>query len=191
MFSPKGTIYTDQYRYIPAFRGVVLAHSNLSFSSDTAPFLVDSPFARVDISFTALIWSPEIGSRICMRTRFINFQSDRIHQAVRPAYARRITLGSWYTRRSMHRYHATTSQPGSGNSSTAHWKMTQPLELRHSVWTKTPRKILVDGFTRPPVSRLEDREARSSLPLSGEFILPRNHTSLTYSASTSPNPCFH
>ncbi|KAG8834714.1 hypothetical protein FRC17_007620 [Serendipita sp. 399] len=51
-------------RYIPALGGVILAHSNLRFLSTTATFLIDSPFAKADISFTALVWGPSTGSKL-------------------------------------------------------------------------------------------------------------------------------
>jgi hypothetical protein len=44
---------------------VLLAHSNLEFASQTANFLVDSPFAKVDVSFQATVWSPAVGSKLC------------------------------------------------------------------------------------------------------------------------------
>ncbi|KIM26942.1 hypothetical protein M408DRAFT_24965 [Serendipita vermifera MAFF 305830] len=51
-------------QYIPNLHGVLLAHSNLEFASQTASFLADSPFAKVDVSFNATVWSPTIGSKL-------------------------------------------------------------------------------------------------------------------------------
>ncbi|KAG6896431.1 hypothetical protein C0992_008308 [Termitomyces sp. T32_za158] len=51
-------------RYIPALRGVVLSHSNLSFLSKTATVQGDCPFLVCPIEFDATIWSPRVGMKL-------------------------------------------------------------------------------------------------------------------------------
>ncbi|KAG6868108.1 hypothetical protein C0993_007518 [Termitomyces sp. T159_Od127] len=51
-------------RYIPALRGVVLSHSNLSFLSKTAAIQGDCPFLVCPIEFDATIWSPRVGMQL-------------------------------------------------------------------------------------------------------------------------------
>ncbi|KAJ7703283.1 hypothetical protein B0H17DRAFT_1042573 [Mycena rosella] len=51
-------------RYIPALRGVVLAHSNLSFLKQTAAITADCPFLVCNIQFDATVWSPRVRMRL-------------------------------------------------------------------------------------------------------------------------------
>ncbi|KAJ7084306.1 hypothetical protein B0H15DRAFT_939956 [Mycena belliarum] len=51
-------------RYIPALRGVVLAHSNLSFLKPTAAITADCPFLVCNIQFDATVWSPRVRMRL-------------------------------------------------------------------------------------------------------------------------------
>ncbi|KAJ7925219.1 hypothetical protein B0H13DRAFT_1975542 [Mycena leptocephala] len=51
-------------RYIPALRGVVLAHSNLSFLKKTASITADCPFLVCNIQFDATVWSPHVGMKL-------------------------------------------------------------------------------------------------------------------------------
>jgi DNA-directed RNA polymerase I subunit RPA43 len=52
------------FRYIPALRGVVLAHSNLSFLKKTASITADCPFLVCNIQFDATVWSPHVGMKL-------------------------------------------------------------------------------------------------------------------------------
>ncbi|KAJ7209501.1 hypothetical protein GGX14DRAFT_520775 [Mycena pura] len=51
-------------RYIPALRGVVLAHSNLTFLKPTASIVADCPFLVCHIQFDATVWSPHVRMRL-------------------------------------------------------------------------------------------------------------------------------
>ncbi|KAJ7287617.1 hypothetical protein C8J57DRAFT_1284429 [Mycena rebaudengoi] len=51
-------------RYIPALRGVVLAHSNLSFLKPTATITADCPFLVCHIAFDATVWSPHVRMKL-------------------------------------------------------------------------------------------------------------------------------
>ncbi|KAJ7132832.1 hypothetical protein C8R43DRAFT_1023575 [Mycena crocata] len=51
-------------RYIPALRGVVLAHSNLSFLKQTAAITADCPFLVCNIQFDATVWSPHVRMKL-------------------------------------------------------------------------------------------------------------------------------
>ncbi|KAK1232633.1 hypothetical protein PQX77_004195 [Marasmius sp. AFHP31] len=51
-------------RYIPAFEGVVLAHSNLEFLEQTASIKGDCPFLICKISFDATVWRPRVGMKL-------------------------------------------------------------------------------------------------------------------------------
>ncbi|KAJ6499382.1 hypothetical protein C8R45DRAFT_982243 [Mycena sanguinolenta] len=51
-------------RYIPALRGVVLAHSNLSFLKQSAAITADCPFLVCNIQFDATVWSPHVGMKL-------------------------------------------------------------------------------------------------------------------------------
>jgi DNA-directed RNA polymerase I subunit RPA43 len=53
-----------KFRYIPALRGVVLAHSNLSFVKQTASITADCPFLVCDIQFDATVWSPRVRMKL-------------------------------------------------------------------------------------------------------------------------------
>jgi DNA-directed RNA polymerase I subunit RPA43 len=52
------------FRYIPAFQGVVLAHSNLQFLDPTATIKADCPFAVCKVVFDATVWSPQVGIKL-------------------------------------------------------------------------------------------------------------------------------
>lgn len=52
------------YRYIPALRGVVLAHKGLQFLESTGKLKADSPFSICKVGFEAIVWSPEIGMEL-------------------------------------------------------------------------------------------------------------------------------
>jgi DNA-directed RNA polymerase I subunit RPA43 len=54
----------DLHRYIPALKGVVLAHSNIEFITQKGKILGDCPFATFEIAFDAIVWSPEVGMRL-------------------------------------------------------------------------------------------------------------------------------
>ncbi|KIJ67752.1 hypothetical protein HYDPIDRAFT_165588 [Hydnomerulius pinastri MD-312] len=51
-------------RYIPSLRGVLLAHSNLRFLSQTASIRVDCPFAVCNVCFDATVWSPCVSMKL-------------------------------------------------------------------------------------------------------------------------------
>ncbi|KAJ7733750.1 hypothetical protein DFH07DRAFT_845309 [Mycena maculata] len=51
-------------RYIPALRGVVLAHSNLSFLKPTATITADCPFLVCNIQFDATVWCPRVRMKL-------------------------------------------------------------------------------------------------------------------------------
>ncbi|KAJ7462202.1 hypothetical protein B0H11DRAFT_2054598 [Mycena galericulata] len=51
-------------RYIPALRGVVLAHSNLSFLKPTAAITADCPFLVCHIQFDATVWCPRVRMKL-------------------------------------------------------------------------------------------------------------------------------
>ncbi|KAL0068710.1 hypothetical protein AAF712_004039 [Marasmius tenuissimus] len=51
-------------RYIPAFEGVVLSHSNLEFLEQTASIKGDCPFLICKISFDATVWRPRMGMKL-------------------------------------------------------------------------------------------------------------------------------
>lgn len=51
-------------RYIPALRGVVLSHSNLTFLESNAQIKADCPFAVCRVAFNAMVWSPRIGMKL-------------------------------------------------------------------------------------------------------------------------------
>lgn len=52
------------FRYIPALRGVVLAHKGLEFLESTGKLKADSPFAIWKVGFEAIVWTPEIGMEL-------------------------------------------------------------------------------------------------------------------------------
>ncbi|KAJ7072417.1 hypothetical protein C8F01DRAFT_1103938 [Mycena amicta] len=51
-------------RYIPALRGVVLAHSNLSFLKPTAAITADCPFLVCHVQCDATVWSPRVRMKL-------------------------------------------------------------------------------------------------------------------------------
>ncbi|KAF7971624.1 hypothetical protein HWV62_20734 [Athelia sp. TMB] len=51
-------------RYIPAFEGVVLAHSDLRFLDHTATIIADCPFSVCKVAFDATVWRPHIGMKL-------------------------------------------------------------------------------------------------------------------------------
>ncbi|ESK88455.1 dna-directed rna polymerase i complex subunit rpa43 [Moniliophthora roreri MCA 2997] len=51
-------------RYIPAFEGVVLSHSNLVFSEKNAAIKADCPFMVCKVSFDATVWRPRVGMKL-------------------------------------------------------------------------------------------------------------------------------
>ncbi|KAH7913163.1 hypothetical protein BJ138DRAFT_668705 [Hygrophoropsis aurantiaca] len=51
-------------RYIPAFRGVVLAHSNLCFLNKTATINADCPFSICPVGFDTTVWSPHVSMKL-------------------------------------------------------------------------------------------------------------------------------
>ncbi|KAF8342198.1 uncharacterized protein EI90DRAFT_3011718 [Cantharellus anzutake] len=51
-------------KYVPDFRGVLLAHSNAKILDSKAKIMESCPFASVDVGFNALIWSPSIGMKL-------------------------------------------------------------------------------------------------------------------------------
>ncbi|KAF7376075.1 DNA-directed RNA polymerase I subunit rpa43 [Mycena sanguinolenta] len=61
---PQRTLAKHSPRYIPALRGVVLAHSNLSFLKQTAAITADCPFLVCNIQFDATVWSPHVGMKL-------------------------------------------------------------------------------------------------------------------------------
>ncbi|KAF7321280.1 BTB domain-containing protein [Mycena kentingensis (nom. inval.)] len=51
-------------RYIPALRGVVLAHSNLEFLKPTATITADCPFLVCKVQFDATVWCPHVRMKL-------------------------------------------------------------------------------------------------------------------------------
>ncbi|EGO00060.1 hypothetical protein SERLA73DRAFT_34696, partial [Serpula lacrymans var. lacrymans S7.3] len=51
-------------RYIPAFQGVVLAHSNLHFLNSSATIIADCPFSVCAVGFDATVWSPRVSMKL-------------------------------------------------------------------------------------------------------------------------------
>ncbi|KZP19833.1 hypothetical protein FIBSPDRAFT_911258 [Athelia psychrophila] len=51
-------------RYIPAFEGVVLAHSDLRFMDQMATVIADCPFSVCRVAFDATVWRPHIGMKL-------------------------------------------------------------------------------------------------------------------------------
>ncbi|KAI0705049.1 hypothetical protein C8T65DRAFT_653060 [Cerioporus squamosus] len=51
-------------RYIPALRGVVLAHDRLEFLDKVATIKADCPFANCRVAFDATVWSPQVGMKL-------------------------------------------------------------------------------------------------------------------------------
>ncbi|TFY72137.1 hypothetical protein EVG20_g873 [Dentipellis fragilis] len=51
-------------RYMPALRGVVLAHSKLEFLTHAGRINGDSPYVICNVGFEAMIWSPEVGMKL-------------------------------------------------------------------------------------------------------------------------------
>ncbi|KAL0575602.1 hypothetical protein V5O48_006387 [Marasmius crinis-equi] len=51
-------------RYIPAFEGVVLSHSDMEFLEETASIKADSPFLICKVSFDATVWRPRVGMKL-------------------------------------------------------------------------------------------------------------------------------
>ncbi|GAO48868.1 hypothetical protein SAICODRAFT_30082 [Saitoella complicata NRRL Y-17804] len=58
--------------YVPAARGVILAHSNLQFLDRSAKVMYDSPFACVWARARFLVWKPERGGKL---EGYVNLQS--------------------------------------------------------------------------------------------------------------------
>ena len=52
-------------RYVPALRGILVAHSNVKFLGTVAIIKADCPFANCRVSFDATVWSPLIGMKLC------------------------------------------------------------------------------------------------------------------------------
>ncbi|KAA1471754.1 hypothetical protein DENSPDRAFT_871742 [Dentipellis sp. KUC8613] len=52
------------FRYLPALRGVVLAHSKLEFLTHAGRINGDSPYVICNVGFEAMIWSPEVGMKL-------------------------------------------------------------------------------------------------------------------------------
>ncbi|KAG2016009.1 hypothetical protein CC2G_009225 [Coprinopsis cinerea AmutBmut pab1-1] len=63
-------------RYVPSLEGVVIAHSNLTFTTPTARIKDDCPFLVCNIRFDATVWNPKIGSK--MKGRIILSSPDHI-----------------------------------------------------------------------------------------------------------------
>ncbi|KII92251.1 hypothetical protein PLICRDRAFT_103985 [Plicaturopsis crispa FD-325 SS-3] len=51
-------------RYIPALRGVVIAHANMQFVEPTSKINADSPYAISKVGFDATVWSPHVGMKL-------------------------------------------------------------------------------------------------------------------------------
>ncbi|KAL4074071.1 hypothetical protein J3A83DRAFT_2666260 [Scleroderma citrinum] len=51
-------------RYIPSLRGVLLAHSNIRFLSDTAMIRGDCPFGICSVGFDATVWCPRVTMKL-------------------------------------------------------------------------------------------------------------------------------
>ncbi|KAF9227244.1 hypothetical protein BS17DRAFT_806452 [Gyrodon lividus] len=51
-------------RYIPTLQGVLLAHSNLRFLTQTASIRGDCPFAVCNVGFDATVWSPCVSMKL-------------------------------------------------------------------------------------------------------------------------------
>ena len=54
-----------EYRYVPALKGVVVAHENVKFLGTVATIKADCPFANCRVSFDTTVWSPRIGMKLC------------------------------------------------------------------------------------------------------------------------------
>ncbi|KAG9316722.1 hypothetical protein JVU11DRAFT_2782 [Chiua virens] len=54
-------------RYIPSLQGVLLAHSNIQFLSQTANIHGDCPFAVCNVSFDATVWGPRVSMKLVGR----------------------------------------------------------------------------------------------------------------------------
>jgi hypothetical protein len=54
----------NNFRYVPALQGILLAHDNLHFMSSSATIKGDCPFANCTVSFDATVWSPRIGMKL-------------------------------------------------------------------------------------------------------------------------------
>jgi DNA-directed RNA polymerase I subunit RPA43 len=52
------------YRYIPAFRGVVLAYSNMFFLDNNGLVKGDCPYINCSVGFDATVWSPQVGMKL-------------------------------------------------------------------------------------------------------------------------------
>ncbi|KAJ3571761.1 hypothetical protein NP233_g3536 [Leucocoprinus birnbaumii] len=77
-------------RYIPAFRGVVLSHSNLSFTDNRATIIADCPFLACDVKFDATVWSPKVGMKLAQADEFSEEKSEREEQE---------SAGQWISRK--------------------------------------------------------------------------------------------
>lgn len=53
------------HRYNSSLQGVVLAHSNLSFTNKAAFIQRDCPFLVCSVAFDASVWSPRVGFKLC------------------------------------------------------------------------------------------------------------------------------
>ncbi len=64
------------YRYIPALRGVVLAHDRLEFLDKVATIKADCPFANCRVAFDATVWSPQVGMKLCESLPLLSHSSS-------------------------------------------------------------------------------------------------------------------
>lgn len=62
---PSDSVSPVERRYVPALRGVLVAHANDKFLGTVATIKADCPFANARISFDATVWSPQIGMKLC------------------------------------------------------------------------------------------------------------------------------
>jgi len=58
-------VSSPERRYVPALRGILVAHSNVKFLGTVAIIKADCPFANCRVSFDATVWSPLIGMKLC------------------------------------------------------------------------------------------------------------------------------
>jgi hypothetical protein len=118
-------------RYIPAFQGVVLSHSNLGFLTKEATIQADCPSLICAVGFDATIWSPRIGMKLG-RSPFVQHDFNLIKftgtQWGKLTFVLPITYPFCYIALSMFQYHGITFQLTSGNSNTVLQRMIPNLD---------------------------------------------------------------
>ncbi|KXN90651.1 DNA-directed RNA polymerase I subunit rpa43 [Leucoagaricus sp. SymC.cos] len=85
-------------RYITAFRGVVLSHSDLSFTDKRATIKADCPFLVCNVAFNATVWSPKVGMKLAGKVNLCSpdHVSLLIHKTFNASIPRHhIPAGDW------------------------------------------------------------------------------------------------